>query len=124
MRIPRRSLIPSLALALVAVAGSILPASAAVFVSKSGTTGAYSYTDTMGSPGATCIYNAAGGQGNDIDRIVVRHPVVFSVAGTRKVGWRFIVQRSKNPGGTGGWVTMYRSSFQKRSVYDWPPRTA
>jgi len=118
MRSLRRTLAPSLMLALVAITGSILPATAAVVVKQGGAIGSYSYTDTAGATGARCEYGLAvpGANGNDLDRIMVDHPIVFSKAGQRTVGWRFIVQRSLNVGGTGGWRTIHASTFQKRSA--------
>ena len=51
MRILRRQLIPSVALVLVAIAGTVLPAAAADVVKQSGTIGSYSYSDTEGDTG-------------------------------------------------------------------------
>jgi hypothetical protein len=118
VRITRPSFLPMLALSMVALIGSVAPAGAYQTVRSEGTIGSFSYTDAVGASGARCDYqlDVPGAQGNDLDRITVYHPVVFSSAGTRKVGWRFIVQRSVQEGGTGGWKTLFKSGFQRRSA--------
>jgi hypothetical protein len=113
-----RLLLPSLAISLLALAGSIAPVGAFVTVGQGGTIGSFSWSDTEGNTAASCYYdeNVPGAQGSDIDRIRIDHPVVFAKAGTRKVGWRYLVQRSEDAGGTGGWTTIKKSDLQKRTA--------
>jgi hypothetical protein len=108
----------ALPIALLAVTAGAPPAMGYEVLKEKGVTGSFSYTDTAVSPGARCEYSVdvPGAQGNDLDRVTVYHPVVFARKGTRTVGWKFVVQRSVEPGGSGGWVNVYASGFQKRSA--------
>ncbi|MBX3030069.1 MAG: hypothetical protein KF809_07895 [Chloroflexi bacterium] len=108
----------ALATATLAIVAAATPALGHQTLSSKGSIGSYSYSDQVNATGATCSYDLAvpGAQGNDLDRITVNRPFVFAKAGTRTVGWRFIVQRSRKVGGSGGWTNVHVSGFQKRTA--------
>lgn len=49
-----------------------------------------------------------------LKRIAVEPPTIAKTAGTKSVGWRFLVQRSLDRGNT-PWVVTYRSPIQRAS---------
>lgn len=67
---------------------------------------------------ATCKYQAPGnGPALEwrITKIVVTPPVLHAKSGTQKVGWRFVVTRSKSSGAD-PWKVTYRSPIQQASA--------
>jgi hypothetical protein len=85
-----------------------LSASAATVLSTSGSAGHYSFTDSVGSPGARCIYQGAAGSQN-FDRMKVNAPTIYWPSANAfpngTVGWRIRLQHFN----AGTWTTVRQS---------------
>jgi hypothetical protein len=107
-------------LSVVALAG---PAAADFEWGETGRTGPHTLIDSMSESSVRCNYATTSiePQPEDtfifrgkLDRLDVRPPQVWSVRGTQKVGWRFMVERVRNPRSTfdDPWRETYRSAIQ------------
>ena len=110
------------ALALALVVGSQV-ALGAVPISQHGLRGTWVLIDSETRPAVTCVYDAPGGMGNDLDLMEARSPRVFARDRTggrdgQWVGVRIMFQRSVNDGGTGGWLNVSQTRFIKKFAHD------
>lgn len=104
--------------ALTAAALTAAPVTADTPLSESGTTGFHNLRDSQSEPGVQCRYSRVTPSPfvdyeGKLTTLVVRPPrMKASVgSGTQKVGWLFIVQRSRSGG---PWSTKYTSPIQTR----------
>jgi hypothetical protein len=123
--VSRRRLVGLLSITLLALAAITPVAQAAVPVGTSGKIGPFVITDRLDRPGVTCTYDAGGpnDMGNDLDIMDARGPRVFARdRSTRRdrqqVSVKYLFQRSRLEGGTGGWVTAKATKPLKKLAYD------
>jgi hypothetical protein len=99
------------------------PVAAAFDWGQTGRTGPRLIADSLSESSVRCDYGTVGVQESPdewyrwqgkLTRLDVRPPQMWSIAGTQRVGWRFIVQRAKKPTSTFNdpWFTTYRSAIQ------------
>ena len=73
------------------------------------------YDASVGKKGAVCVY--ASSYPYKLNRITVRPPLMHGAYTQKsKVGWRFIVQRMSNGGGS--WNSIFTSSYQTALAND------
>jgi hypothetical protein len=94
------------------------PVAADTELGHKGTVGQHSLRDNAEKGGIFCRYKALS-EGptsfeGKLNRIVVRPPKMRSISTSQRVGWRFIVQRSKDGG---AWKRTFRSPIQKARAY-------
>ncbi len=92
-------------------------------IAETGKRGTWILVDSEASPAATCIYDAPGGMGNDLDIMEAKSPRVRArdrTAGRdgQWVGIRIVFQRSVNDGGTGGWRRAAQTPLIKKFAHD------
>jgi hypothetical protein len=107
-----------LALLLALLAGLLAagPAPADTALAHQGTVGKHSLRDSSSNGGVSCFYSepqemSPGEWLAGLRRLEVRPPKVKSSAGSQRVGWRFIVQRTHQV--SPEWVVTYKSPVQK-----------
>jgi hypothetical protein len=104
----------SAGLAAAAVALAVAPVAADTELGHKGTVGQHSLRDTSSKGGVKCVFRTLSESNihweGGLARIDVRPPKMKAVSGRQTVGWRFIVQRSKDHG---PWKVTYRSPIQK-----------
>jgi hypothetical protein len=113
----RRPVTASVLLAALVAIFAAGPVGADTELGHKGKIGAHSLRDTYTNGAAKCTYRTTfEGSGSHwwrLRRIDVRPPRVFAISGSQKVGWRFVVQRSKDQG---PWQVAYRSQVQKATA--------
>lgn len=121
----RRSVpvVTGILMAIIASAFVAGPVAASYLWTETGRVGPYELTDSMSESSVRCNYltvavvDYSGPEHvwrGKLDRLEIRPPKVWSVRDSQTVGWRFLVQRAKNPTSTFNdpWVTTYRSAIQ------------
>jgi hypothetical protein len=112
-RVGRGASLAALVMLILALSGG--EALAAHQVGHVGTTGRYSFTDTVSMPGARCVYAGAAGTW-EFDHATVRPPLVFwplnSSSNSGTVGWRLKLQHLTN----GVWSNVLHTGVTKATA--------
>ncbi len=107
-----RGITIALVLGLLLTSLAVAPAAADTDLGEQGTVGPHRLLDTRENPGAICRYDGSHGSWGyliTVESMSVRPPRVRATFDSQKVGWRILVQRSKDGS---PWTTVKRSGVQ------------